>query len=103
MKKDRQCGGVPSYPVYPQYPGMGMPMPIQPPYMAPNMMQGYPMMNPSSSTGVTSNTIEQQINNLEQQITLLDRRVTNLENMYNNSNSVNYSNTKYNSSNYQMM
>lgn len=106
MKKDRQCGGVPSYPVYPQYPAMGVPMPypmqgIQPPMMPNMQMQGYPNMN--NSNGVSSNTIEQQMNSLEQQITLLDRRVSNLENMYNSSNSINYSNTKYNSSNYQMM
>lgn len=106
MKKDRQCGGVPTYPMYPQYQGMGAPMgypmPGQPPMMVPPMgMQGY--TNMTSSNGVSSNTIEQQMNNLEQQITLLDKRVTNLENMYNSSNSVNYSNTKYNSSNYQMM
>ena len=100
MKKDRQCGGMPSYPIYPQYQGMGYPMPgMQPPMMPSMGMQGYPTMN----SGVSSNTIEQQLNSLEQQITLLDKRITNLENMYNSSNSINYSNTKYNSSNYQMM
>lgn len=107
MKKDRQCGGNAPYPVYPPYQGMGSPMGypmpgVQPPYMVPPMgMQNYP--SAGISNGVSTNTIEQQLNTLEQQMTLLDKRVTNLENMYNSSNSINYSNTKYNSSNYQMM
>lgn len=98
MKKDRTCGGGP-YPVYPPYPGM-------------NMMNGIPPMNnmgmyspvqfnPQNNSGISTNTIEQQLNNLEQQINLLDKRVTNLETLY-NSNSTNINN-KYNSSNYQMM
>ena len=98
MKKDRNCGATP-YPVYPPYQGMGMVPPYGMPNMAPNMMGTYP----PASGNVTSNTIEQQLNTMQQQINALDNRISTLENMTNNSNSVLYSNTKYNSSNYQMM
>ena len=90
MKKDRNCGTP--YPIYQPYPGM---MPGLP------MMQT-PMM-PSMNMNVTQNTVEQQLNTMEQRINSLENRVATLENMMNNSNSVLYSNTKYNSSNYQMM
>lgn len=99
MKKDRNCSGAMPYPVYPPYQAGMMPMPMP--------MSSSPFMNPNMggmgmNSGVSSNTIEEQMNTLEQQINLLDKRITNLENLYNSSNSVNYS-TKYNSSNYQMM
>ncbi len=96
MKKDRNCGTP--YPIYPPYPGMmpGLPM------MQTPMMQT-PMMQPTMNMSVTQNTVEQQLNTMEQRINSLENRVTTLENMMNNSNSVLYSNTKYNSSNYQMM
>lgn len=83
MKKDRNCANP--FPIYPAYQPM-MNMPIGSPYM----MQ------------MDQNNLEQQVNNMQQQINNLERRVDNLENMY-NANNVSYSNTKYNSSNYQMM
>ena len=99
MKKDRNCGGSP-YPIYPPYPGMNM-LPGIPTMPNPTMGMynpiSYSMLNTSTDSNVSNNTIEQQINNLEQQINLLDKRITNLETMYNNNNSVSYNRSQYNS------
>ena len=87
MKEKRNCSNNMSYPIYQQ------------PMMVPPM--GYPMMQPNitgMSGGVSSNTIEQQLNNMEQQINLLDQRVTRLENLNNNN-----INSKYTDSNYYMV
>ena len=87
MKEKRNCSNNMSYPIYLQ------------PMMVPPM--GYPMMQPNimgMSGGVSSNTIEQQLNNMEQQINLLDQRVTRLENLNNNN-----INSKYTDSNYYMV
>ena len=87
MKEKRNCSNNMSYPIYQQ------------PMMVPPM--GYPMMQPNimgMSGGVSSNTIEQQLNNIEQQINLLDQRVTRLENLNNNN-----INSKYTDSNYYMV
>ncbi len=89
MKDKRNCGSNISYPVYQQ------------PMMVPPM--GYPMGYPGAfqtsipTNGVSSNTIEQQLNNIEQQINLLDQRISRLEN-FNNNNS-----NKYTDSNYYMV
>lgn len=82
MKKDRNC--MMPYPVYPPYQGMN---PMMAPIPIP-VNQGYTV-----TQGVSSNTLEQQINSLE-------NRVNNLESMIGQNN---YSNAKYNSSNFQMM
>ena len=87
MKEKRNCSNNMSYPIYQQ------------PMMVPPM--GYPMMQPNimgMSGGVSSNTIEQQLNNIEQQINLLDQRVSRLENLNNNN-----INSKYTDSNYYMV
>lgn len=87
MKEKRNCSNNMSYPIYQQ------------PMMVPPM--GYPMMQPNimgMSGGVSSNTIEQQLNNIEQQINLLDQRVSRLENLNNNN-----INNKYTDSNYYMV
>lgn len=87
MKEKRNCSNNMNYPIYQQ------------PLMVPPM--GYPMMQPNimgMNGGVSSNTLEQQLNNIEQQINLLDQRVTRLENLNNNN-----INNKYNDSNYYMV
>lgn len=89
MKKDRNCGATP-YPIYPPYQGMGM--------MNPYNMNMMPM-NMAPMGGYQNNSFD-QANMLEQKINNLETRITNLENILNNSS---YSNSKYNSSNYQMM
>ena len=94
MKEKRNCNSN-NYPIYQQpmmVPHMGYPMGIngiQNMGIMPNMYQG----------GITTNTIEQQLNNLEQQINLLEQRVTRLERMNSNSNNSN----NYNDSNYYMV
>ncbi len=85
MKKDRNCG---NYPVYPM----------------PNMMPGIPPINNMIGTYpvemgnyTQSGSVEQQLSSLNNQVNSLERRVNNLENLIgNNSN-------KYNTSNYQML
>lgn len=88
MKDKRNCNNNMNYPVYPG-PMMGMPM-------------GYPNL-PYYNGGVSSNTLEQQINSLEQQINLLDQRITRLEKSYMNTNSNMNNYNKYNDSNYYMV
>lgn len=90
MKDKRNCGNNMNYPIY-QQPMMVPPMGYPATPMYPGGFQG------GMSGGITSNTIEQQINNLEQQINLLDQRVTRLERNNNNSNN------NYNDSNYYMV
>ena len=77
MKKDRNCG-MPSYPVYPNYPGM---MPMQQPGMMPmgpmtQMPSGF-NMNPTyvSQSGTSNSSIEQQLSNLNSQVNSLERRI----------------------------
>ena len=95
MKDKRNCSNNMNYPIYQQ------PM-IVPPMGYPMMQGGFqPNMMGMNMGGVSSNTIEQQINNLEQQINLLDRRVTRLENLNTNNSSNNYN--KYNDSNYYVV
>lgn len=89
LKKDRNC--MMPYPVYPPYQGMN---PMMAPIPIP-VNQGYTV-----TQGVSSNTLEQQVNTLQQQINSLENRVNNLESMIGQNN---YSNAKYNSSNFQMM
>lgn len=89
MKKDRNCGATP-YPIYPPYQGMGM--------MNPYNMNMMPM-NMAQIGGYQNNSFD-QTNMLEQKINNLETRITTLENILNNSS---YSNSKYNSSNYQIM
>ena len=94
MKDKRNCGNNMNYPVY------GGPMMIPP--------MGYPSNQPfpNFNTGVSTNTIEQQMSNIEQQLNQLDQRVTRLERQYlNNNNNNNYNNNynKYNDSNYYMV
>jgi len=91
MKDKRNCNNNMNYPVYPQ------PMMV-PPMGMPNY-QSFPNYN----NGITSNTIEQQINNLEEQINLLNQRVTRLERQYMNNMSNNNNYNKYNDSNYYMV
>lgn len=81
--ENRNCGMN-----YPMYPNMGYM-----PYMY-NPMMNNPI--PFTSGGVTSNTIENQLNSLENQINMLDKRVTALENNKLNTNN-------YSSSNFQIM
>ena len=101
MKDKRQCSNNMNYPVYQQpmmVPPMGYPMyqgGFQPNMMSVQNMQG---MNGNMTSGISSNTFEQQITNIEKQINLLDQRVTRLENLNNNS-----INNKYNDSNYYMV
>lgn len=82
MKDKRNCGM--NYPIY------------QPPVMVPPMAMPYGPYQPS---GISSNTIEQQLNNIEQQLNMLEQRITRLEKSNNTTN--NY--TKYNDSNYYMV
>ena len=86
MKDKRNCNNNMNYPIYPQ------------PMMMPPM--GYPNYQPYNNYngGVSTNTIEQQLNNIEQQINLLDQRVTRLEKATMNNNY-----NKYNDSNYYMV
>ena len=117
MKKERNCGTNVTYqpyqsfnPVYPTYGMMQGGIPTAIPGMMPGMPNNmlmpampsfdYPSMNNVTTTSDYSN-LEQQLNSLNNQLNNLDRRVTRLENAMNNS-STSY-NTKYNSSNYQMM
>lgn len=98
MKEKRQCSNNMNYPVYQQpmiVPPMGYPMYQGMPGMS--GMMGMPNMTGMTS-GISSNTFEQQINNIEQQINLLDQRVTRLEGLNNNN-----INNKYNDSNYYMV
>ncbi len=102
LKKDRNCGGMTPYPVYPNMYGGAMPM------GGPMQMNGgiampmpLPMPAPTMGGNITSNTSNyttNEINTLSGQINSLEQRVTNLENMLSKS----YS-TNYNTSNYQMM
>ena len=97
MKDKRNCNNNNmNYPVYPGFQNFGGPMMV-PPMGYPN--QGFGTM--PNYGGVTTNTIEQQINNLSEQINQLEQRVTRLERQYMN-NSNNYNN-KYNDSNYYMV
>ena len=93
MKKDRNCGATP-YPIYPPYQGMNMINPYNMNMMPMNMM---PM---NTMNGYQNNSVD-QFSILEQQLNNLESRVSSIESIINNSSS--YSNTKYNSSNYQMM
>ena len=95
MKDKRNCGSNMSYPIY-QTPMM------MPPASYPMSYQGVIPANMMGNMigGISSNTIEQQINNIEQQLNLLDQRVTRLERTNTNSNN-NYN--KYNDSNYYMV
>lgn len=112
LKKDRNCGGMPT--PYPVYPNMGMPMqgmpmggipmqgmqgplpiggvnmPMPGPMPAPMPYMNSPMTSGQGFTNTEINTLARQVNSLEQ-------RVSNLENM------VGKSSSNYNTSNYQMM
>lgn len=95
MKEKRQCSNNTNYPIYQQ------PMMV-PPMGYPMYQGGFPnMMGMPNIGGITTNTLEQQINNIEQQINILDQRVTRLEGL--NNNSSNNFNNKYNDSNYYMV
>ena len=111
MKKDRNCGcgGPTPYPVYPNYPGMGV-MPV-------GNMQGfggampYPMPTPMpinqpgyNNQGMNNgNTQNERINRLEQQVQNLDRRVSRLESMSNNHTTNNFTANQYTDANYHVM
>jgi len=98
MKDKRNCGSNMNYPVY-QQPMMVPPMGY--PAQMPSMMGGMPSNMQTIPGGITSNTIEQQLNNIEQQINLLDQRVSRLEKLGSNTTTNNYN--KYNDSNYYMV
>lgn len=99
MKDKRNCN-MSSYPVYPgpmMVPPMGYPA-----GMPTNFQGGMPVgMAGGYTGGISSNTLEQQLNNIEQQINLLDQRVTRLEKLNNNTTTNNYN--KYSDSNYYMV
>lgn len=99
MKKERNCSGGITMPVY----GVGMPMPMPP---APPMMGAMPYSSTYSTPTTTNssnyvgtyNNMEQQMNNMQQQINMLESRVSKLE----GKTSTNYTNN-YNDSNYYML
>ena len=95
MKDKRNCNNNMNYPVYPPIQNFGGSGPMMMPPMAYPNYQTYPNFN----SGLTTNTLEQQVNTLEQQINQLDQRLARLERQYTNNNS----NNKYNDSNYYMV
>lgn len=111
MKKERNCGMTP-YPIYQNYPQM-MPGMMAPGMMAPGMVT--PMMAPgnvqmtpqytqySQQDGVSSNTIEQQMNQLQRQITNLESRVSKLESSINTIQNTSFNSTQYSNGNYHIV
>ena len=111
MKKERNCGMNP-YPVYQNYPQMmpgmmnpGMMNPgISTPMMPPGNVQMVPQYtNFNSQDGLSSNTIEQQMNQIQRQISNLEARVSKLESSINTIGNTSFNSTQYSNGNYHIV